>query len=148
MSQGFINTSTANGVVPTQGTWAPVVTFGVPGDLSVMYSVQTGTYYKIGNLVTITINLSFTPTYTTAAGVFYISGIPNTPIENTIGSFASIDALTFPTSATQLYAAFLPDSTIRVWGTGSGITQTGLEVGEVPTATAQSFIISGTYLTS
>src|SRR3990167_5810415 len=33
-----------------EGTWTPVLTFATAGDLSVAYSVQVGSYVKIGNL--------------------------------------------------------------------------------------------------
>jgi hypothetical protein len=67
-----LSTYTAN------GTFTPVVTFATPGNLSVVYSVQTGFYSRIGNIVTAFISLSFTPTFTTASGSFQITGLPFT----------------------------------------------------------------------
>lgn len=67
-----LSTYTANGV------FTPVVTFATPGNLSVAYSVQTGFYSRIGNIVTAIISLSFTPTFTTASGSFQITGLPFT----------------------------------------------------------------------
>jgi hypothetical protein len=62
-----------------EGTWTPVLTFATPGDLSVTYTTQAGTYTKIGNKVFINffvVTSSFT--YTTSAGGLRITGLPFT----------------------------------------------------------------------
>lgn len=64
------------GSVSPSGTWTPVFTFATPGDLSVVYTNQAGTYIKIGSLVFLTFQVSFTPTYTTSAGNGQITGAP------------------------------------------------------------------------
>jgi hypothetical protein len=60
-----------------EGTWTPVLTFQTPGDLSVAYTTQVGSYTKIGNRVILQgfiVLSSFT--YTTASGYLRINGIP------------------------------------------------------------------------
>lgn len=63
-----------------EGTWTPVLTFATPGDLSVAYTTQTGTYTKIGRQVTIHLSiLTSTFTHTTASGSLQITGLPFAP---------------------------------------------------------------------
>ncbi len=57
-------------------SWTPTFTFSTPGDLSVVYSVQTGTYATVGALVIASSNLAFTPTYTTSAGAAEFPSFP------------------------------------------------------------------------
>jgi len=60
-----------------EGTWTPVLSFQTPGDLSVAYTTQVGTYTKIGNRVILQ-GFVFTSsfTHTTASGFLRINGIP------------------------------------------------------------------------
>lgn len=59
------------------GAWTPVVTFATPGNLSVAYSFQVGTYTRIGNIVFLQCNLvTSTFTFTTASGALQITGLP------------------------------------------------------------------------
>lgn len=63
-----------------EGNWTPVFNFATPGDLSVAYSKQLGTYTKTGRLVKITNDVSSSSfTHSTASGNFQIDGIPFTP---------------------------------------------------------------------
>jgi hypothetical protein len=66
-------------------SWTPVVTFATPGDLSVVYSIQTGRYSKIGNIVSAHFVLAATPTFTTASGNMQISGLPFAVNSNVFG---------------------------------------------------------------
>lgn len=60
-----------------ESTWTPVLTFATPGDLSVTYTTQTGTYTKIGNRVFADfIIVTATFTHTTAAGQLTMTGLP------------------------------------------------------------------------
>jgi len=58
------------------GTWTPVITFDAPGDLTVAYGVQYGSYTEHEDAVICHCRLTFTPIYTTAAGNLRISGFP------------------------------------------------------------------------
>jgi hypothetical protein len=60
-----------------EGDWTPVLTFQTPGDLSVAYLVQVGSYTKIGNRVVLQGFIVLSAfTYTTASGYLRINGIP------------------------------------------------------------------------
>lgn len=62
-----------------EGTWTPTATFQTPGNLSVVYSTRTGSYTKVGRLVTVEmIIVTSTFTFTTSSGVFQITGLPFT----------------------------------------------------------------------
>jgi hypothetical protein len=61
-----------------EGTFTPTFTFATPGDLSVVYGVQTGAYVRVGNVVHIVITLQATPTFTTASGQVRMGGLPFT----------------------------------------------------------------------
>jgi hypothetical protein len=57
-------------------SWLPEFSFQTPGDLSVVYATQTGTYIRIQDWVIAYFYLDFTPTYTTASGTALINNIP------------------------------------------------------------------------
>lgn len=64
-----------------EGTWTPVLTFATPGNLNVVYSVQVGTYTKIGRSVHLSFCLTTsTFTHTTASGDCQITGLPFTSL--------------------------------------------------------------------
>lgn len=62
----------------TTDTFTPTFTFATPGDLSNVYTVQDGTYWKIGALVHFRIRMAWTPTFTTSASTAQIAGLPFT----------------------------------------------------------------------
>jgi hypothetical protein len=77
-----------------EGTWTPVITFVTPGNVSVVYSLRSGNYTKIGNTVNIHCLLSTsTFTHTTASGNFEITGIPFAPALNAAISLANGDGI-------------------------------------------------------
>lgn len=57
-------------------TFTPVLTFSTPGDLSVVYVVQAGWYWRIGQLLHVIVRVQATPTFTTASGNLRITGLP------------------------------------------------------------------------
>lgn len=59
-----------------EGTFTPTFTFATPGNLAVSYTARVGQYTKIGNVVSVEINLSFGVTHTTASGNASITGLP------------------------------------------------------------------------
>ena len=64
-----------------EGIWTFAISFVSAGDLSVVYSEQSGTYTKVGRLVTINGNITTsTFTHTTATGNLEILGMPFTPL--------------------------------------------------------------------
>lgn len=60
-------------------TWTPVLTFATPGDLSVAYTVQQGSWQRLGRLIAWDFSIvTSTFTHTTAAGDLRITGLPFT----------------------------------------------------------------------
>lgn len=60
-----------------EGTWTPVLSNTVPGDMSVAYTTQIGTYVKIGQTVNCSLTIvtsSFT--WSTTSGAWSVTGIP------------------------------------------------------------------------
>lgn len=129
-------------------TFTPTFTFVTPGDLSVAYSVQTGYYTRIGNMVYITYTIRFTPTYTTSAGAANFTGLPFAA--NAAGNFrlaCSIsETCTWPASTSMIYAGIATSSTIiTLTGIGNGVAPGTLGVATFPTATQRTVVVSGFY---
>lgn len=131
-----------------EGTWTPTLTFVTPGNLSVVYSGNAGTYTKVGRLVGYSLLITTTTfTHTTASGLFYIAGLPFGTALQFQGSGALVmqgytkanyTSLVFETGTagqTRLY----------VMAGGSGQTRTELAVADVPSGTDKHIFASGTY---
>lgn len=123
-----------------QETWTPVVTFATLGDLSVAYTVQSGTITRIGRLAFITGYLAFTPTYTTSAGALEITNCPYTASVATQGTAVNDTAFAFPASRTYIVSTTSASSSIiRIAGMGTSAALTNLSVTQFPTAVAAQF---------
>ena len=62
-----------------EGTWTPVLTFATPGNLSITFSIQLGTYTRVGNRVVVNYNITTSAfSFTTASGSLQITGLPFT----------------------------------------------------------------------
>lgn len=63
----------------TTGTWTPTLGFATPGDESIIFSIQFGSWSRDGDLVMAMFNLvTSTFTHTTASGNIEIGGLPFT----------------------------------------------------------------------
>ena len=108
-----------------EGTWTPSISATTPGNLTVVFSSQSGVYTKIGRTVTVTFFLTTsTFTHTTASGEFRITGLPFT-VTNTAGAAGySTGALVSQGWAKTNYGVTLASvqnaTEIRIAGTGSG----------------------------
>lgn len=61
----------------TTGVWTPTLSFQTPGNLSVAYSAQVGSYLRLGSVVWATYRiLTSTFTHTTALNALEIGGLP------------------------------------------------------------------------
>ena len=110
--------------------FTPVVTFATPGDLSVAYVNQGASYFRNGNLVTLNIDLLFTPTYTTASGELRITGSPFTALDSAFGSVTS----NFPLGAGYTYltsAISTATSYLNVYENGSGQPITAISTAQL-----------------
>lgn len=108
-----------------EGTWTPVFTFNTPGDLALSAVTANATYTKIGRLVSLICDYTFTPTFTTASGQAKITGIPfaNSAQITTSSVMTNGNTVTYPAGTTTIFGQ-LPASTttnIFLYGTGSGV---------------------------
>lgn len=105
-----------------EGTWTPVLTFITPGDLSVVYTNQTGFYTKIGRFVQISFVVeTSTFTHTTASGACQVTGLPFAPgtsvvTEGNLG-WGGITKANFTHCMPQLAAA---STAVTIVACGSG----------------------------
>lgn len=121
-----------------EGTWTPAFTFGTPGNLSVAYSTQQGSYTKVGRVVVAEFNLvtsSFT--HTTASGNASITGLPVTVTGDAgygAGGGMFWSGIT-KASYTQVTPFVLASATaISLLASGSGVAAAFLAAGDFPTA--------------
>ena len=128
-----------------EGTWTPTLGFSTAGDLSVAYSVQEGSYTKIGNLVEVHFEvITSTFTHTTAAGQFFVAGLPFTAGDDS-GTTVDMRGWTKANyTSTGLQAEL---NTSRLYGTasGSGQSVSGLSPTDIPNAVVVGFKASATY---
>ena len=122
------------------GTWTPVLTFATPGNLSVSYIAQAGTYMKIGPMVIAqfgVVTSSFT--HTTASGDLQVTGLPFTSFSAAwitgtgAGSWQGINK----TGYTDVIARIGTSSnTIFLQASGPGQAQTTVLASDVPSGGA------------
>lgn len=124
-----------------EGAWTPVLTFGTPGDLSVSYSFQLGTFLKLGDLVIANFDVLTSGggfTHTTASGTLTISGLPYTSRNESNANMRSVGSLRFQGITSAGYTQFSPtvpraSSVIEIWQSGSGQALQVVATTEVPT---------------
>jgi hypothetical protein len=59
-----------------EGTFTPVLSYSGGTSVSIAVGAATGTYVKVGRLVTVTFNLNVTPSYSGAPSYWFIQGFP------------------------------------------------------------------------
>lgn len=139
-----------------EGTWTPVITFSTPGDLSVAYSFQLGTYIRIGDLVTVFFDV-LTSTgdfdHTTASGTLLITGLPFVSRDETNANMRAVGSLRFQGITSAGYTQMSPtvpraSSQIEIWQSGSGQALQVVAATEVPTNGTVWLSGSVSYLTT
>jgi len=118
---GGVPLSTYSGLT----AWTPVFSFSTPGNLTVSYATQVGSYNRIGNIVYINFTLICTPTFTTSSGYFLISGLPfpaNAATGNNATGAVIINQIaSYPAStSTPVIAVLSGTSYIAMYGVGVG----------------------------
>jgi hypothetical protein len=103
------------------GVWTPTFSFSTPGDLSVDYHVQVGTYLRIGNDVFLTAYLEFTPTHTTASAGARLADVPFVIDADSLGdlSFTTNGGSTmpaYPSGVTELMLLVSASAEALVFG--------------------------------
>lgn len=76
-TSGTCNTS--GQICTTDRSWTPVLSFSTPGNLAVTYSVQKGTWSRVGDITYYSCDIQCSAfTHTTASGALLVSGFPFT----------------------------------------------------------------------
>lgn len=118
-----------------EGTWTPVFTFPTPGNLSISYATQQGSYVKVGSLVSLQFEIvSSAFTHTTASGAISITGLPFA-CRSTYG-FTNLGRWNGITKAnyTDCFVDVTPTSSaLRVLMSGSGQTAALVAASDTPT---------------
>jgi hypothetical protein len=132
--------------------FTPTVTFDTAGDLSVSYAAQSGRYWRMGNTIRFVIQVTCTPTFTTASGALRIGNLPYICKSGVGLSFYPVtvhnsdSTWTFGAARTQVVGRVITGSTyVNLEGLGSGANTTTLGVTEITSGTAKNFYISGEY---
>ena len=133
-----------------EGTWTPQITFATPGDLTVVYSQQVGTYSKLGQVVTVTFNIvTSTFTHTTASGTSSITGLPFTIIStaNYVSSNSGVFRGVTKTNYTVVNTrATANGTTLALFASGSGQAAASVQSGDMPTGGTVVFQVTLTYI--
>jgi len=132
--------------------FTPTFTFATVGDLAVSYATQTGRFWRMGNTIRFVIQLTCTPTYTTASGAVQIGNLPY-PCKSGVGlSFYpttvhnSETAWTFGAGKTQVTGRVIPGATyVQLQGLASGANNINIGTPEIASGSAKNFYISGEY---
>lgn len=124
-------------------------TFATPGDLSVVYSNKACFYSVVGNLVTVNMYVTGTPTYTTASGNAQISGLPfSAAAGQVIFSNCYIACTGYP--ATTTYPVLVLNggsATGTIYGAGTAATGgvVAFTIANFPTGVTFEFAINFSY---
>ena len=128
------------------GSFTPTMTFASPGDLSVVYTTQSGEYTRIGNVVYYTLTLVATPTFTTASGNFHITSLPITVAGNAVGSSYNSSGITYPASTTAITpSASSGANALLLQGSGSSTGGATLTASHFSTGVQFGITCSGFY---
>lgn len=125
-----------------EGTFTPVFTCANPGNLAVSYSTQLGYYQKVGNRVTVYVDIvtsSFT--HSTATGGVFINGHPVVSGSTGAGSLSEFQGVT-KSGYTQF--GVLASGIIR--GSGSGQSVASLQISDFPSGGSLILRYTMTYI--
>ncbi len=128
------------------GTWTPAFTFATPGDLSVSYATQIGSYTKNGNSITARFQLTCTPTFTTASGNASITGLPFTSAEASGGRISQHNQRLVYTVAVPVYsyvALRMNSGSTAAFIQQNGSTQAGAIMAPANFVSGQATLING-----
>lgn len=121
-----------------EGTWTPTIAFG-GASVGVTYAVRSGSYTKVGNMVTFRMQINLT-SKGSSIGVVTISGLPFTCIANTAIAIWYINLL----SGNALIGVLNAGTSIGVY---SGAAGSASQLTNANVDNASVLILSGAYLT-
>jgi len=130
-----------------EGTWTPVLTFATAGNLSVTYGTQSGTYVKVGRLVTATCVVATSAfTHTTASGDLRITGIPFTAATAHYSNlvFNGINKATYTTVGPRTAAG---SGVLTFLASGMGVGSSAISAANVPTGGTPEILFTLCYET-
>lgn len=118
-----------------EGTWTPVLSFATPGDVSVAYSNQAGTYTKKGREISLHFNITTsTFTHTTASGNLVINGVPFTANATMIFTGALVWRGITKATYTDVSSVISGGTTsVTFQACGSGVTNALVVAADTPT---------------
>lgn len=139
VNQAFVINTPNQHPVP----FTPTISFVTPGDLTVVYNVQVGFYWQVGNLILLRSRVAFTPTYTTSSGALVMPHPFFTLVNGTVGgSFFPGLPIAFPAGTTQITPLpFASTTETELRAFGSGVNPVSLSTTEFPSGTAQDFTV-------
>lgn len=128
----------------------PTFTFATAGDLSVSYSIQSGSYVPIGNTILIDILLTCTPTFTTSAGNMRIANLPAIASSaNYIKLVNGSSGITWPASTKNVFGTTSSSNTfMTVQGLRSSNNVINFTTTNVISGVAITLNFSGIYFQS
>lgn len=130
-----------------EGNFTPTITFTTPGDLTIVYSNQSGSYTKIGRVVQWSaVIMTSTFTHTTASGGLQVAGLPFTSISNPPATLSQWVGITSAVATPQIVAAL--NGTVvnfSVMNVSSG-TIASLTTANAPTGVNKTIAIGGTFI--
>ena len=132
-----------------EGTWTPGVTLTTPGDLAAVYILKRGTYTKIGNRVFIEFTISTSSfTYSTASGLFRITGLPFTvAAADCIVGAISMQGYTKANYTSLICYGVSSTTVLNILATGSGQAFATLAGADVPSGGNLAIFGAGHYTT-
>ena len=139
-NSGAVGAATLNDY--ESGTWTPVLTFG-GNSVGITYSTRTGLYTKIGNIVTVAMEIQLT-NKGSSSGSIWVTGLPF-PYKSSIGGVYPIACLVGSTTSQINPTAGVYLSNIYVYNTYSG-GYTNSQDTNVTNGT--ELIVCGSYLTT
>jgi hypothetical protein len=128
--------------------WTPVLTFATPGDLALTYSIQIGTFTKIGRVVIASFRINTSAfSFTTATGNLQITGLPFPSANVTNGTWEGAVVWGGITKAgyTQVVPVVTANTTaIMFTASGSGVAASNIAATDTPTGS--SMVLRGTVI--
>jgi hypothetical protein len=97
-----------------EGTWTGALVAGTSGTITMNAAFQTGSYTKVGRLVTVT-GLFYVDTVSSPVGVLTLTGLPYaTPASNYSRTASAIFANVLQATATSFIMGFLTNSSATI----------------------------------
>ncbi len=131
-------------------SFTPVFTFATPGDLSVVYTIQTGTYSKDGDVLSFYYSIAFTPTFTTSSGEIRLTGLPtaaSSSVDAYLANMIHTAGLTYGAANTQINGMVSSGNTYATLvTTGSAAALTTLSTTSIVSGVALTWRLEGFYL--